>query len=284
VPDGGDQHGREHADRHGHGQVEQVGALVEGQSRHRELELVEPAPVAEPDEQQVADRRRDESRQQQREQRRADREPALQQQQPGDERPAEQRRDRRERAGRAEHRALARRELRHPRRRHADGRPERDQRRLRAEHRAERQRAERRERDPGRVLGRRRCGAHALQRRVPAVAGQQAAGRKHQRRAHHRQADHEVPGRLLLAERVWQLLPHQVLELVHEREEDGGDERRRDADQRADRDQAQVGPTGRGRVSGRRRAPLAHGGRTLPAAARRVKRARGRRRAAATTR
>ena len=43
---------------------------------------------------------------------------------------------------------------------------------------------------------------------------------------------------------VGKVVPEPVLELVDEREEDGGDQRRRDADRRAEHDQPQVAALG----------------------------------------
>jgi hypothetical protein len=69
---------------------------------------------------------------------------------------------------------------------------------------------------------------------VAAVARQHGAGERAQRRAGDRQADHQVPrGRVR---------PQRILELVHERDEHGGEQRGRHADQRPEADQAQVRP------------------------------------------
>ena len=131
----------------------------------------EPAPVAEPDEDHVADGRGHESREEHRQQERSHLEPALDHEHPADDRPAEQRRDRRERAGRRDHGLLLLAELHEPRDEHPGDRSERDQRRLRAEHRPERERADRRQRDPGPVrdrdVGRRRSPGAASGRRRP---------------------------------------------------------------------------------------------------------------------
>ena len=125
--------------------------------------------------------------------------------------------------------------------RQADRRPERDQRGLGAEHRAEGQRADGRQGHARHVGdGRRRRGAEAVQRAVAAVSREQPSRREHQGGADHREADHEEPRRRVVAERVRQVVPEPVLQLVDQRQEDRREERGRDADQRAEPDQLEV--------------------------------------------
>ncbi len=216
-PDREQQRRRHHPDHDRHHEIEHVGALVGREVRDREARGAEAAPIAEADEDRVADRRGHETGQQHPEQRRAHRQPALQQQHPGHERAAEQRRHRRHRARQREHgqRPVVR--PRQPRRRHAGHRPERDHRRLGAEDGAEGERAERREGDPGRMADRRRLRAQAFDRRMPAVTRQQPARGEDEQRAGHRQPDHEVRGRPVVAELGREIGPQPVLELVDER-------------------------------------------------------------------
>ena len=103
---------------------------------------LEAAPVAEPDEDEVADRGGDEPRQDHGQEGRAHRQPALHHEQAADERAAEERGDRGERPGRRKHRLLALVCAVEERHRHPHDGSERDERRFGAEHSAERQRAE----------------------------------------------------------------------------------------------------------------------------------------------
>jgi len=88
---------------------------------------------------------------------------------------------------------------------------------------------------PG-VRQRRHPAADALQRRMAAVAGEQLACREHHCGTDDGQPDDAVPLRVVR--------PQPVLELVDGSEEDGGDQRRRNADRRAEQDQPQVAALG----------------------------------------
>ena len=101
---------------------------------------------------------------------------------------------------------------------------------------------------PGAWRHGRRRHAQPLARRVAAVARQEAAGDHDDQRAGHGQPDHEEPRRRRVAEAVRQVVPEPVLELVDEGEEQRRDERRRYADRRRQRDEAEV--DGRGPWSG----------------------------------
>ena len=86
---------------------------------------------------------------------------------------------------------------------------------------------------------RRRSSRQADERRMAPVPREEAAGPEHDDGAGHRQPNDEVPGRRRVAERVGKVVPQQVLELVHRGDEEGGHERRRDADERPVEHQAQ---------------------------------------------
>ena len=170
-------------------------AVVDGQAGHGERGRLQPAPVADPEEDQVPDRGRNEAWDQDRDQHRAHTDARLEQQHGGSNRPSEQRRDRRERPGGREHPCVR---VPHPcdaRGHEADDRAEREERRLRTEHGAERQRADRREDDARSVRDGCRRDRDPTERLVAAVAGQQRASSENDRRAGERQADDEVPGR-----------------------------------------------------------------------------------------
>ena len=174
---------QEHDDRarcepHGQGdqQVLQARAVVGRQPRDLEGRCLQPAPVAQSDEDQVAAGRRDQPRQQHRDQRGAQPEPASINSTPAGRGP-EQGRDRRERPGRRQHTALARPGARNGRRSSpppSRGRsavpPGRAPRRTR--------RPERRQRHAG--APRDWCGLHAdpAQRVVAAVVGQHRGGQR----------------------------------------------------------------------------------------------------------
>ena len=125
----------------------------------RERCLLEPAPVAQPDEEQVADCRRDQAGEENRDQQRAHADARLDEEQACHERPAEKGRDGREGARHREHAVLLPVDGHDVRDGEADDRAERDQGRLRAEHGAEGQRPESSQRDARRVGDRRRLGA-----------------------------------------------------------------------------------------------------------------------------
>jgi hypothetical protein len=97
---------------------------------------------------------------------------------------------------------------------------------------AEAQRAQRGERHAEAVRDRRRPTAEARERRVAAVPGQPGARDRDDGGAGDRQPEHHVPRH--------RLVPEPVLELVHEREEPRGEQRRRQADQRSEGEQPQV--------------------------------------------
>jgi hypothetical protein len=197
---------------------------------------VEAAPGAEPDEDHVADRGRDEARDQHRERRGAHRDAALDHHHPAHDRAVEERRDRGERAGGGKNGLFPLAERAGKRHYHPDDRAERDQRRLRAEHGAEGERPDRRERDPRCMRHRRRAAADALERRVAAVPREQSPREEDDARAGGRQQEHEVPRRGRVAECAGQAVPQPVLEVVHHREEERGEKRRRDPDHRSERD------------------------------------------------
>ena len=162
--------------------------LVRRQPRDRQLRLLDAAPVAEPREDEEADRRGDQAGDEERDQELPQPEAGLDQQDPGGERAAEERRDRREGAGHRQDLVVGGVDVDEVRDRQADRRPERDQGRLRAEHGAEGQRAEGRQGHARRVGdGRRRGGAEAVQRAVAAVSGEQPPRGEHERGAGHRE-------------------------------------------------------------------------------------------------
>ena len=206
--------------------------LVRRQARLGQAGRPEPAPVSEADEDHVAGGRRDEAGEQRRGERRAEsRSARLDHHHAADDRSAEERRDGRERARAGEQGALALAETEDRRHGDADDHPQRDQRHLRPEDRAERERAQRRERDPGCVRERGRLLAlKADQRGDAAVAREEDARDEDDARTRERQAEHEVPRRRRVAEMVRQVAPEPVLEVVHECEEERGEERGRDAD------------------------------------------------------
>ncbi len=208
--------------------------------RHAQLRSVEPAPVVQPDEDDVTAGGGHQAGQQQRYQRGPHRQPGLDEQDSRRKRSAEQGRDRRERAGRAEHGVLARSEPHQPAGPDADGRPESDQRRLRAQHRPEGKRGYRRQRHAGRCGHRRGLRAEALDRLVPPVARQRGAHDGDDRRPDRRQRDHQEPGRRRVPEAIREVIPEDVLELMDERQEAGGEQRRRHPDRGTDQDQTQV--------------------------------------------
>lgn len=78
------------------------------------------------------------------------------------------------------------------------------------------------------------------QRRDTAVARQKEARKEHDARSSKRQADDQVPRRRRVAEPVRQVGPEPVLEVVDEREEQSGDERRRDADHGSEPDELEI--------------------------------------------
>jgi hypothetical protein len=240
--DGRDQHRGHDADRDGYEQVHDPRAVVQLEVGHLEPGRLEPAPVAEAEEDHVADRGRDEARDQRGGEPRAERPRGrLGQHHAGHERAAEQRRDRGERPGQREHSPLAVVERRERRQRDRDDRPECDHGRLRAEHEPEAEGAERGEHDTGRVRQRRGGGVDAAERAVAAVAGQERARRPHDGAPHDRQPEHEVPRRARLAERVGEIGPQPVLKLVHEAEEHRRHGGRGNAHERGEPDEFQVG-------------------------------------------
>lgn len=175
--------------------------------------------MTEADEDHVPDGRRHEPGQEHGQEERSHLEAALDHQHSADDRPAEQGRDRRERAGRRHHRLLLFAELHEARDHDPCDRAERDQRRLGAEHRPERERSDRGERDSGAVRDRDVAAADSLKGRVSAVTGEEPPGDDDHECADRRKPDHEVPGRRRGAERARQVVPEPVLEVVYEREE-----------------------------------------------------------------
>ena len=83
-------------------------SLVGRKPWNRQCGRLDPAPVPEPDENQIAERGSDEAGDEKRDDRGAETDAGLEQQHPGDERPAEDGRDGRERARGREHLAVAR--------------------------------------------------------------------------------------------------------------------------------------------------------------------------------
>ena len=135
-------------------------------------------------------------------------------------------------------------ELHDPGCRDSDHRAERDQRGLRAEHEPEGERADRGQSDARAGRERRRRHAQPAQWIVAAIARQEAPRDDHDQPAHERDPEDQEPGRARVAERVREVVPEDVLELVHERQEAGGQQGRRHPQRSADQDQAQVGRTG----------------------------------------
>jgi hypothetical protein len=214
--------------------------VVRRQVRDGEALCVQPAPAAEADEDHVADRGGHKARDQHREERRAHRDAALHHHHPAHDRAAEERRDRGERAGGGENGLLPLPERAGKRHHHPDDRAECDQRCFGPEHGTEGKRADRRERDPRRMRDGRSAAADALERRVAAVPREQRPSEEDDARAGGRQQEHEVPRRGRVAECLGQAVPQPVLEVVHHREEERGEKRRRDPDHRSERDKPQV--------------------------------------------
>jgi hypothetical protein len=123
-----------------------------------------------------------------------------------------------------------------------DDRAERDQWSLGTEHGSEGKRPHCRDRDAGGGSERRRLRAEARQWTMTAVAGEQPASRDDEAGARDGEADDEVPRRRGAAKRVGQVLPQHVLELVDEGQKPRGEQRGREADRRAEQDQAQIRP------------------------------------------
>jgi hypothetical protein len=73
---------------------------------------------------------------------------------------------------------------------------------------------------------------------VPAVTGEEPSGDEDDERPDHRQPDDEIPGRGHAPECLREVVPEDVLELVDEREEAGGDGRGGQADDRPEDDEA----------------------------------------------
>jgi hypothetical protein len=228
-----------------------VRALVERQVRDDQPGGVEAAPVAEADEDQVAHRGRDEPGEQGRDRRRSEADAALEEQHASDQRPAEERGDRRERAGGGQHLRLPLGQPGERGDRERDDGPERDDGGLGAEHRAEPERADRGEQDPGGVGDRHDAPSDPLERPVAAVARKEQPCHDHDRRTGDGKPQHQVPRRRRVPERIRQVRPKPVLELVDEGQEERGGQPRRDADQPAEQDEPQVsGAAKLGRVRG----------------------------------
>jgi hypothetical protein len=85
-----------------------------------------------------------------------------------------------------------------------------------------------------------RAAADALERRVAAVPREQRPSEEDDARAGGRQQEHGVPRRGRVAERARQAVPQPGLDVVHHREEERGEKRRRDPDHRSERDKPQV--------------------------------------------
>ena len=127
------------------------------------------------------------------------------------------------------------REERHDR--YSDDRSERDQGRFRAQDRTESERRERRECDAEGVRGCNGPAADSLERRVAAVARQERTRRQHERCSYHREPDDQVPRWRGVAKHIREIGPQPVLEVMHQSQEAGGDERSRDANQRTEQDE-----------------------------------------------
>ena len=102
-PDRDDDQGDHDADGNGQDQVEDPGALIHREVRNREAHGVEATPAAKPDEQDIAERRRDQPREQSRDERCACSHTRLEEQDTGHQRTTEQRGDGREDPGSGHH-------------------------------------------------------------------------------------------------------------------------------------------------------------------------------------
>ena len=92
---------------------------------------------------------------------------------------------------------------------------------------------------------------------MPAVAGKERASGDDEQRPDDGKPDHEVPRRLGVAERVGEVVPEPVLDVVDQREEERRDERRGDPDPCPEQHEVEVGAAVHQR---RRRAGAAGGG------------------------
>ena len=191
---------------------------------------VEPAPVAEADEDEIADGGRDETGQEDRDRRGAEANRSLHHQHATDDRSAEESRDGSERARTPEHSAFLCAEPCEAGDQDADYCSERDQRPLRAKHRTEGERADRGERDAGRVGEKRRLPRETVKRAVAAVARQEAAGDRDEAGPGHGQADDQVPRRRRFVQVLWKVMPEPVLHVVHQGEENRRKQRGRNPD------------------------------------------------------
>ncbi len=90
---------------------------------------------------------------------------------------------------------------------------------------------------------------------MAAVSGQKQAGAHDERGTDDGKPDHEVPGRRRVTERVREVVPEPVLDVVHEREEEGRDEGGGDPDRRTEEHEVEIRATAhrRRRVSARGR-------------------------------
>ncbi len=119
----------------------------------------------------------------------------------------------------------------------------RDERPLWAKHRTEGERADRGERDARRVREKRRLPRETVKRAVAAVARQEAAGKRDEACPGHGQADDQVPRRRRFVQVLWKVVPEPVLQVVHEGQENGREQRGRDPDHGAQQHQAEVAPS-----------------------------------------
>jgi hypothetical protein len=102
--------------------------------------------------------------------------------------------------------------------------------------------ADRGKRDARRIRDQRLLAPESMERVMAAVARQEPACDDNETRADHRQPDDQVPGRGRLTKAVRQIVPQPVLEIVYEGEKDRREQRSRDADHRAQDDEAEVPP------------------------------------------
>ena len=230
-------------DPHGQGdqQVLQARAVVGRQPRDLERRCLEPAPVAQSGEDQVAAGCRDQPREQHRDQRGAQPDARLHQQHAGRQGAAEQGRDRRERTGRRQHAPLARSHVHEWR----DGHPYHRARAISGASGPSTAPNESVASAASATPGPHETGVGSMltppSGSWPPSPGSTRRGKDDEGRPDHRQRDHQEPGRARVAEAVGQVVPEHVLELVDHHEESGRHEGGRHPDHGADQNQAQVG-------------------------------------------
>ena len=158
----------------------------------------------------------------------------------GDERPAEERCDGRERSRQDEQLRLRLAHIDEPRGDDAEPEAEGDERRLRPEHEPEPERGQTGEQDAREVVGLDRVHPEPLERRVPAVAGE--TQRQRHEHAGERRYEDDVPrGGLAPPEPVGHDLPHEVDDVVERRLEEHGGHGDRNPEQCCVDERAQVG-------------------------------------------